>query len=43
MELLIIVHIKSSYDNWKAVFDADHGNGSVGKNEKRDLPANRSQ
>ena len=23
MDLLIIVHIKSSYDSWKAVFDAD--------------------
>ena len=26
MELLIIVHIKSSYDSWKAVFDDDPGN-----------------
>ena len=23
MDLLVVVHIKSSYDNWKAVFDAD--------------------
>ena len=23
MDLLIVVHIKSSYDSWKAVFDAD--------------------
>ena len=23
MDLLIVVHIKSSYDGWKAVFDAD--------------------
>ena len=23
MDLLIIVHIKSSYDGWKAVFDSD--------------------
>ena len=26
MDLLIVVHIKSSYDSWKAVFDADPGN-----------------
>ncbi len=25
MDLLIVVHIKSSYDSWKAVFDADPG------------------
>ena len=25
MDLLIIVHIKSSFDSWKAVFDADPG------------------
>jgi len=23
MDLLVVVHIKSSYDSWKAVFDAD--------------------
>ena len=23
MDLLVVVHIKSSYDGWKAVFDAD--------------------
>ena len=23
MDLLLVVHIKSSYDSWKAVFDAD--------------------
>jgi len=23
MDLLVVVHIKSSYDDWKAVFDAD--------------------
>ena len=25
MDLLIIVHIKSSFDSWKAVFNADPG------------------
>ena len=25
MDLLIIVHIKSSFDSWKTVFDADPG------------------
>ena len=25
MDLLIVVHIKISYDSWKAVFDADPG------------------
>ena len=35
MELLIIVHIKSSYDNWKAVFDADPGNRKGFADESR--------
>ena len=25
MDILIVVHIKSSYDSWKAVFDLDPG------------------
>jgi len=25
MDILIVVHIKSSYDGWKAVFDMDPG------------------
>jgi|TARA_B100000953_G_scaffold21189_1_gene17619 hypothetical protein len=35
MELLIIVHIKSSYDSWKAVFDADPGNRKEFADESR--------
>ena len=37
MDLCIVVHIKSTYDNWKAIFDKDPGgrNSFVDENRTR--------